>query len=177
MTDNLTLSPLQGMNVGLSNPFPTSIVFFSDSDGTAIKFKHSGEIEIGEAWGENMTDAARALVEELVRVFPAIIADRDARIEAQAAEIEQLREALRPFATAAEKGRAVYIGVAMAMKEKPELFPYSTAYVDAGRTTASSHLTWNDYDDARITFFAERDTGQPWLRTYDAHLKGTNNAE
>jgi len=46
------------------------------------------------------------------------------RIEAQAAEIERLREALRPFATAAEKGRAVYIGVAMAMKEKPELFPY-----------------------------------------------------
>lgn len=99
------------------------------------------------------------------------------RIEALTAENERLRAALRPFAIASEKGRAVYIGVAMAMKEKPNLFSYKTAYIDAGRTTASSHITWNDYDDARITFFAEPEVGQPWLRTYDAHLKGKTNGD
>jgi len=30
---------------------------------------------------------------------------------------------------------------------------------------------------ARIALANHTDAGQPWLRTYDAHLKGTDNAE
>lgn len=63
--------------------------------------------------------------------------------------ITELVEALRPFALAAQKGSNVYTGVQMAMKDRPDLFSYSTAYIDAGRSTAHSHVTWNDYLAAR----------------------------
>lgn len=82
---------------------------------------------------------------------------RDARIEALSAEIERLREALRPFALAAEKGFNVYVGVAQAMADSPHLFSYSTAYIDAGRSAAHSHISWIDYEEARAALEARHD--------------------
>ncbi len=69
-------------------------------------------------------------------------------------QLENAREALRPFALAAQKGSNVYAGVQMAMKDRPDLFSYSTAYIDAGRSTAHSHLSWSDYVEARETYEA-----------------------
>lgn len=69
-------------------------------------------------------------------------------------QLENAREALRPFALAAQKGSNVYTGVQMAMKDRPDLFSYSTAYIDAGRSTAHSHLSWSDYVEAREAYEA-----------------------
>jgi len=74
-------------------------------------------------------------------------------------QLENAREALRPFALAAQKGSNVYAGVQMAMKDRPDLFSYSTAYIDAGRSTAHSHLSWSDYVEAREAYEALK--GQP----------------
>jgi hypothetical protein len=77
----------------------------------------------------------------------------DADVITEAADtIEALCEALRPFALAARKGSNVYTGVQMAMKDRPDLFSYSTAYIDAGRSTANSHLSWSDYLEALAAF-------------------------
>lgn len=70
-------------------------------------------------------------------------------IETLQARVEVLERALRPFAIAAEKGLNVYVGVKQAMADYPQLFSYSTAYIDAGRSVAHSCLTWNDYREAR----------------------------
>ena len=74
-------------------------------------------------------------------------------------QLANAREALRPFALAAQKGSNVYAGVQMAMKDRPDLFSYSTAYIDAGRSTAHSHLSWSDYVEAREAYEALK--GQP----------------
>lgn len=70
------------------------------------------------------------------------------------AQVAALVEALRPFALAAQKGSNVYVGVQMAMKDRPDLFSYSTAYIDAGRSTAHAHLSWSDYSAAMDAYKA-----------------------
>lgn len=70
-------------------------------------------------------------------------------IETLQARVSELESALRPFALAAQKGLNVYVGVQKAMADYPQLFSYSTAYIDAGRSVAHSCLTWNDYSEAR----------------------------
>lgn len=70
-------------------------------------------------------------------------------LEALSADRARMREALEPFAKAAEKGKAVYDGVKALLHEQPHLSSYSTAYIDAGRSTAGAHLSWNDYERAR----------------------------
>ena len=94
----------------------------------------------------------------------AIIAQHYAPVIAREADLEalvgELGEALRPFAQAGEKGAAVYAGVKALLAEKPHLSTYSTAYIDAARSTASAQLSWNDYEVARATLAKlEKDRG------------------
>lgn len=104
-----------------------------------------------------MTDTEMAFARKIVKQFyPEMRDDYSGRrvqivlaaLATRPDHVEKLAEALRPFALAARKGEAVYIGVQRAMKNEPEMFSYSTAYIDAGRSTASAHLTWNDYRGA-----------------------------
>jgi len=81
-----------------------------------------------------------------------------------AGEVERLRErvkmleyALEPFATAAVKGRSVYRAVKAALKVDPSLSTYSTAYIDAGRSVAGSHLSWRDFENANTALKAIRE--------------------
>ena len=126
---------------------------------------HSGAIEVGQIYFDHHSDT-NGTFECGKRIVQA--ADKAIRqaMEAQQSDLATLRkqlaiarEALRPFALAAQKGSNVYAGVQMAMKDRPDLFSYSTAYIDAGRSTAHSHLSWSDYVEAREAYEALK--GQP----------------
>ena len=114
---------------------------------------------------DNVTDIVERLRGETRYDEPnwkACMAERDEAADTIATlrkQLENAREALRPFALAAQKGSNVYAGVQMAMKDRPDLFSYSTAYIDAGRSTAHSHLSWSDYVEAREAYEALK--GQP----------------
>ena len=58
------------------------------------------------------------------------------------------RDALSPFASAARDGFTVYHAVKIVLDEKPSLSTHSSAYIDAGRVTAQSRLSWNDFANA-----------------------------
>ncbi len=122
-----------------------------------------------------MTDDDKALVERLRGDWPEILVekhwmmDSDAidmqreeaadRIEAQAAEIERLRAENLHL-------RSALAGIANAMAQYTTV---ANMHVDA--------IGKGVRERARIALANHTDAGQPWLRTYDAHLKGTNNAE
>lgn len=61
-----------------------------------VTFRPNGVIEIGEAWQDNPTGAARVFVDALVKIFPSLNADKDAIIAAQAAEIDRLKVLPKP---------------------------------------------------------------------------------
>jgi hypothetical protein len=101
-----------------------------------------------KSWGDLVKAGERDDCPEMRMVVKAMRAEISTALSASAAEVEALRGALGPFARAAERGKAVYDAVKLALKERPELATYSTAYIDAGRSTAQAHLSWADFENA-----------------------------
>lgn len=104
--------------------------------------------------GRTLADAIKAagkLKDELPHIVQVYPSDHDTII--MAAEIERLRGAL--------------LWIRGVCAEELDL-----EYTDAMRRAFQRNVR-----DAALKALTHPEAGQPWLRTYDAHLKGTNNAE
>lgn len=74
MVDNFSHLNPEHIIATISHPVTTSITFFHDTD-RVITIKHTGEVILGPGWKDNTSDAARAFVNEVVRIFPELISE------------------------------------------------------------------------------------------------------
>ena len=80
MVDNVLHLNTEHQTLTFSQPVNPSISLFHGTDHV-ITIKPTGEVILGPGWKDNTSDAARAFVNEVVRIFPELIGKHTQQIE------------------------------------------------------------------------------------------------